>query len=77
MAHNFRKISQSLCSINRVVNRLVPVWVHGGPGTRTIKENVESDPDSELFRNQFLSSGTGTRTIYGKGLDPDPGLGRE
>lgn len=40
----------------RDVNRPVPVWVHGGPGPRTVKEKVDLDP----FRNQFLGSGTET-----------------
>ena len=61
----------------RNVNELALVWVHGGPGTGTVKEKVEPDLDLELFWNRFLGSGTGTRTIYGTGLDPGPGLGRE
>ena len=60
---------------SRVVNGLVPVRVHGGPRTETVKEKVEPDPDPEPFWNRFLGSGTGTRTIYGMGLDP--GLGGE
>lgn len=31
----------------RVLNRSVLVWIHGGLGTGTVKENVELDPDSE------------------------------
>ena len=61
----------------RVVNGFVPVRIHGGSGTGTIKEKVEPDPNLKPFRNQFLGSGTGTRTIYGTTLDPSPGLSRE
>ena len=59
----------------RVVNGLVPIRVHGGPRTGTVKEKIEPDPDPELFRNRFL--GTGTRTIYETSLNPSPGVGRE
>ena len=38
--------------ISRVVNGSVPVWVHGGPGTKTVKKKVEPDPNPELFQNQ-------------------------
>ena len=61
------------CPTVRVVNGSVPVRVHGGLGTGTLKEKVEPDP--EQFRNQFL--GSKTRTIYGMCLNPGPGLGRE
>ena len=64
-------------SIARVVNGLVPVPGHHGPETGTVKEKVEPDPDLKPFRNRFLGSGTGTRTIYETGLDSGPGLGRE
>ena len=61
----------------RVVNGSVPVRVHGGPGTRTVKEKVEPNPEPEPFRNLFLGYGIETRTIYEAGLDPGPDLGRE
>ena len=64
-----------LLPTHKVVNRSIPVRIHGGPGTGTIKEKVELDPDPEPFRNRFL--GTRTRTIYGIGMDPGPSLGRE
>lgn len=38
----------------RVVNGFIPVWIHGGFETETIKENVESDSDLESFWNLFL-----------------------
>ena len=57
----------------RIVKGSVLVRVHGRLGTRTVKEKVESDSDPEPFRNWFLGSGTGAKTIYGTG----PGLGRE
>ena len=57
----------------RVVNGSVLVQVHGG--SRTVKEKVEPDPDPELIGNRFL--GSGSRTIYGTGLQLGPGLGRE
>ena len=59
----------------RVVNGSVHVQVHGGSGT--VKKKVEPDPNREPFRNRFLGSGIETNIIYGTGLDPDPGLGRE
>lgn len=59
----------------RVVNGSVLVRVHGGPRIRTVKENVEPGP--EPFQNRFLNSGTRIKTIYGTGLDPGLGLGRE
>ena len=59
----------------RVINGSVPVWVHDGLGT--VKENVEPDPNLELFRNRFLSFGTRTRTIFGTDLDPNPDLSKE
>ena len=63
--------------ITRVVNGSVLVQVHGGPGTETIKEKEEPNPNLEPFRNQFLGSGTGPRTIYEAGLDPSLSLDRE
>ena len=68
-------VEKSKFLVARVVKGSVPIWVHGGPGTVTVKEKVEPDPEPEPFRNRFLSSGTRTRSIYGKSLDP--GLGRE
>ena len=63
--------------INRVVNGSVLARVHGGPKTGTVKEKVEPEPDPERFHDRFLGSGTGTRTIYGMGLDPGLGLARK
>ena len=59
----------------RIVNGLVPIQVHCGPGTGTVKEKVELERDPKPFWNRFIGSGIGSRTIYGMSLDP--GLGRE
>ena len=60
----------------RVVNGSVPVRVHGGPRTGTVKDKVELNPDPDPFWNRFLSSETETKTIYGTGLNPGPDLHR-
>ena len=65
------------CNNIKVVNGSVQVRVHGGPGTGTVKEKVEPDLDPKPFRNRFLGSRIGTKTIYGTSLDPGPGLSRK
>lgn len=45
-------------TLSRVVNKLVPVQVHGGRRTETVKEKGEPDPDSEPFWNRLVGSGT-------------------
>ena len=67
------KISPLFLVNHRIVNGSVPVRIHGGRETRIVKEKVEPDPDLKPFRNQFLRSEIGTITIYGTGLDPNPG----
>ena len=67
--------------MGRVVNGSVPIRVHSRPGTETVKEKLEPDPDPEPFQNMFFYSateiGTRTGTLYGTGLDPGPDLGRK
>lgn len=56
-----------MASTGRDINGSVPVWVHGGPGPRTVKEKVEPDP--ELFRNRFIGFRTGT---INEKMEPEP-----
>lgn len=44
-------------------------------GSEIDNEKMEPDSDPNPFRNRFLGSGIGIRTVYGTG--PDPSLNRE
>ena len=37
---------------NRVVNRSVPIWIHGGPGIGTVNEKIEQELKPVLYTGQ-------------------------